>query len=128
MFKFSKLTVATTITFVVALLCVMLNNVWVYFIFPALFLIGAGFVLLTVKLSLGLKQKNSEQELVREELIMELSVSEQGEEYVIKNSSQSKKFRRRQRMEKFNNLLPILVCGTIAGAILFLFLRAIFKF
>ena len=60
------------------------------------------FVLLTVKLYLDISKKSKEDERIKEELLMELSVTEDGEEYVIKNSPTSKKYRKMLRKEHFD--------------------------
>lgn len=128
MFKFSKLTWAIFVTFILSLVCIMFNCLWTPMIYPALILLCTGFILLAISLILNTNKRFKEQEFAREELLMELSVTEEGEQYILENSRKSKKYRRKLRLDKFNSYLPAVFCIVVACVILFLFVKLILKF
>ena len=128
MFKFSKLSWAIFISFALSLLCIMFNTLWTPMIYPALVFLGVGFAILGVKLILNTNKKLKEQEFFREELLMELSVTEEGEQYILENGRKTKKYRRQLRMQKFNSYLPAIFSFIIVGGIIFLFVKTIIGF
>lgn len=128
MIKFSKLTWVVMITFFCALVCIMLNTVVDALIYPALALLCVGFVLLTIKLYFKASEKQKEAVVVREELLMELATTEDGEEYVMKNNETSKKYRKMLKREKFSNFMPVIFSGAVAILMIFLLIKLIIKF
>ena len=128
MIKFSKLTWIILSSFFCALVCVMLNTVLDALVYPALALFAVGFVLLAIKMGIRASKKEKEAMVVREELLMELATTEDGEEYVVKNSESSKKYRKMLRREKISNYMPVAFCGFVAALIIFLLVKIIFKF
>lgn len=127
MFKFSKLSWSIFIAFGLALICVMFNTLVNAFVYPALVLLLVGFVLLTISLFNTASKNIKRQEMVQQELIMELSVTDEGEAYVL-NEKKQKKFKKALRKEKFNKFLPAIVCMAISLVIAFLLIKVIFKF
>ena len=128
MIKFSQLTWSIMIVMFCALVCVMLNAVVEVLIYPALVLFTVGFVLLTIKMYQRASNKEKEALVVREELLMELATTEDGEEYVAKNTENSKKYRKMLRKEKFSNYLPVIFCGVVSALTIFFLIRVIFNF
>lgn len=127
MIKFSKYTWITLAIFAFAFLCVMFNTIWSVLVYPALVLIIVGLILLTIKFAMQANKKFKHDEMVQQELIMELSVTDEGEQYVLNDKSQ-KKYKKALRREKFNGLMPAIFCGLMAGVMLFFLLKMIFKF
>ena len=127
MIKFSKFTWATIAVFVLAFLCVMFNTVWSVLVYPALALIIVGLIMLTIKFAMQANKKFKHDEMVQQELIMELSVTDEGEQYVLNDKSQ-KKHKKALRREKLNGLMPAIFCGLMAGIMLFLLIKMIFNF
>lgn len=127
MFKFSKLSWSIFIAFGLALICVMFNTLVNAFVYPALVLLLVGFVLLSISLFGNASKNIKRQEMVQQELIMELSVTEEGEQYVL-NEKKQKKFKKALRKEKFNKFLPAIVCVAISLVMAFLLIKSIFKF
>ena len=128
MIKFTPLTWSVMITFLLALVAVMLNTVVGAMIYVALALLSVGFTLLSVNLFISYKKKSKEDERIKEELLMELSVTEDGEEYVIKNDTSSKKYRKILRRERLNKLMPVIFSAVVAALMLFLLIKTIVKF
>lgn len=128
MIKFTPLTWSVMITFLLALVAVMLNTVVGAMIYVALALLSVGFTLLSVNLYISYKKKSKEDERIKEELLMELSVTEDGEEYVIKNDTSSKKYRKILRRERLNKLMPVIFSAVVAALMLFLLIKTIIKF
>lgn len=127
MFKFTKLSWSIFIAFGLALICVMFNTLLDAFVYPALVLLLVGFVLLCISLFKNASKDIKRQEMVQQELIMELSVTDEGEQYVL-NEKRQKKFKKSLRKEKFNKFLPAIVCMIIALVLTFLLIKSIFKF
>lgn len=127
MIKFSKYTWVTIGIFVLAFICVMFDTIWSVLVYPALVLIIAGLVMLTIKFAMQASKKSKHDEMVQQELVMELSVTDEGEQYVLNDKSQ-KKLKKALRREKLNGLMPALFCGLMAVVLLFFLIKMIFKF
>lgn len=127
MIKFSKYTWAILAVFALAFICVMFNTVWSVLVYPALALIIVGLVMLTIKFAVQANKKFKHDEMVQQELIMELSVTDEGEQYVLNDKSQ-KKYKKALRRERLNGLMPAIFCGLMAGIMLFFLIKMIFKF
>ena len=127
MIKFSKYTWAILAVFALAFICVMFNTVWSVLVYPALALIIVGLVMLTIKFAMQANKKFKHDEMVQQELIMELSVTDEGEQYVLNDKSQ-KKYKKALRRERLNGLMPAIFCGLMAGIMLFFLIKMIFKF
>lgn len=127
MFKFSKLSWSIFIAFGLALIFVMFNTLVDAFIYPAMVLFLVGFALLSISLFISASKNIKRQEMVQQELIMELSVTDEGEQYVLNNKKQ-KKFKKALRKEKFNKFLPAIVSLVLALVMTFLLIKSIFKF
>lgn len=128
MIKFSALTWSIIITFLLAIIAIMLNGVVSAMVYVALVLLIIGFALLTVQLYFNISKKSKEDERIKEELLMELAVTEDGEEYVMKNSQSSKKYRKMLRREKFSRFMPVIFSTIVTIVMLFLLIKVIFKF
>lgn len=128
MIKFSRFTWVIIGMFALSLISVMLNIVLPVFTFIGLAALSAGFMLLAIKWHQLLKKKGKEQEIIKEELLMELSVTENGEEYVMQNNKNSKKIRRKLRREKFDKFMPVIGCAVVSIVFLFILIKMIFKF
>ena len=128
MFKFSKLSWTIFFSFALSLLCIMFNCLWTPMIYPALVFMGAGFGILGVKFIINTNLKVKEQEFIREELLMELSVTDEGEQYILKNGRKTKKYRRQVRLQKFNSYLPALFCFIVVAVVIFLFVKSTIGF
>ncbi len=128
MIKFSALTWCVISAFLLSFVAVMLNSVTPVMVYVALSLLLISFVLLTVKLYLDISKKSKEDERIKEELLMELAVTEDGEEYVMKNSPTSKKYRKMLRKEHFNRFMPVIFSGFVALCMAFLLIKVIFRF
>lgn len=127
MIKFSKYTWVTLSVFLLAFICIMFNTVWPVLVYPALVFIIVGLVLLTIKFAMQANKKFKHDEMIQQELIMELSVTDEGEQYVLNDKSQ-KKHKKALRREKLNGLMPALFCGIIATVLTFFLIKMIFKF
>lgn len=127
MIKFSKYTWSIIAVFALAFVCVMFNTVWSVLVYPALVLIIVGLIMLTIKFAIQANKKFKHDEMVQQELIMELSVTDEGEQYVLGDKSQ-KKYKKALRREKLSGLMPAIFCGIMACVMLFFLIKMIFKF
>lgn len=127
MFKFSKLSWSIIISFALALICIMFNTLLDAMIYPALALLTIGCVLLSIRLFSRANSETKRSEMMQEELLMELSVTDEGEEYVLSPKNQ-KKLKKQLRKEKLNAFLPGFMALFMALVMLFLLVKFIFKF
>ncbi len=127
MFKFSKLSWSIIISFALALICIMFNTLLNAMIYPALVLLATGCVLLSICLFSRANRETKRSQMMQEELLMELSVTDEGEEYVLSQKNQ-KKLNKRLKKEKFNALIPGLMASFMALVMVFLLVKFIFKF
>lgn len=127
MFKFSKLSWSIIISFALALICIMFNTLLNAMIYPALVLLVTGCVLLSISLFSRANRETKRSQMMQEELLMELSVTDEGEEYVLSQKNQ-KKLNKRLKKEKFNALVPGLMASFMALVMVFLLVKFIFKF
>lgn len=128
MIKFSKLTWAMLGAFLVSLILIMLNKLAPVIVYLALAMLFVAFVLLSINVYISKTKQDKEAEIVKEELLMEIAMTEEGEEYVMKNSTSSKKYRKMLRREKINRFMPFIFCVAVTILIAFLLIRLIFKF
>ncbi len=127
MFKFSKLSWSIIISFALALICIMFNTLLNAMIYPALVLLATGCVLLSISLFSRANRETKRSQMMQEELLMELSVTDEGEEYVLSQKNQ-KKLNKRLKKERFNALVPGLMASFMALVMVFLLVKFIFKF
>ncbi len=127
MLKFSKLSWSIIISFALALICIMFNTLLNAMIYPALVLLATGCVLLSISLFSRANRETKRSQMMQEELLMELSVTDEGEEYVLSQKNQ-KKLNKRLKKEKFNALVPGLMASFMALVMVFLLVKFIFKF
>lgn len=127
MIKFSKMSWCMIICFTLAFICIMFNTLLNAMIYPALVLLIAGCTLLSIRLFSKASLEAKRSQMIQEELLMELSVTDEGEQYVL-NSRNQKKLKKQLRRERFSKLLPALMSTLMALILLFLLIKFIFKF
>lgn len=128
MIKFSKLTWIMLGAFLVSLILILFNNLAPVLVYPALSVLLVACILLCINVYISKTKQDKEAEIVKEELLMEVAMTEEGEEYVMKNSSTSKKYRKMLRREKLNRFMPFAFCVVVTLVIAFLLVKVIFKF
>lgn len=128
MIKFSALTWSMIVSFCLAIVAIMLNVLVPAMVYVALSLLIVGFMLLTIKLYFIVSKKSKDDERIKEELLMELSMTDEGEEYIMKNSASSKKYRRMLRKEHINRFMPVIFSGLVTIIMIVLLLKVIIKF
>jgi hypothetical protein len=116
---FSKYQIAIIINFMLAFVSVMLTYVSTVFVYITLGLLTSGFAMLSVQLILNYKKLVREQEHEKQELLMELSVTQDGEKYVMSNSPYTKAQQRELRAKKIDRLLPAIL--SVSAAVMFLY-------
>lgn len=116
---FSKFQIAIISVFLLAFLSIMLTYVNSIFVYFTLGLLTVGFALLSVMLILNYKKFKLEQLHEKQELIMELSVSEDGEKYVMANSPYTKSQERELKAKKMDRLVPIIL--SVLTSLMFLY-------
>ncbi len=119
-FGFSKMQIAIITMFLFAFISIMLTYVSTISVFFTLAFLVAGFVLLSVVLIKNYNKFKLEQEHKKEELLMELSVTDEGEKYVLKDNPYSKSESREQKARKIDKLIPVVL--SISASVLFLYL------
>lgn len=127
MIKFSKLTWCTIIAFTLAFICIMFNTLLNAMIYPALILLICGCTLLSIRFFKKANSESKRSQMVQEELLMELSITDEGEQYVL-NTRNQKKFKKQLRRERFSKLMPGLMSTFMTLLLLFLLVKFIFKF
>lgn len=127
MFKFSKLSWCTFIAFGLALVCIMFNTLLDAMIYPALALLIVGFVLLSINLFIKANKDIKRNEMLQQELVIELSVTDEGEEYVVNDKAQ-KKLKKSLKKDKISKLMPAIMSVVMALLMVFLLFKFIFKF
>ena len=105
--KFSLYGIINTLCFAIAFGFIMFNTLCVYLIIPALVFIIIGITMLIVSVTKRYKLKKREMEYYQEEIIMELSSTEEGQKYIEK-PSYAKKMKKRLRGLKWENLTPLI--------------------
>lgn len=108
-FKFSKLAIATTICFFVTALLIMLTEWFWFLIIPSLVCLIAGLVCLAVIFMKRYKTKKQEMLFNQEEIIMELSQTEDGEKYVAEKSTYAKRLKKKIKSEKARLIAPFII-------------------
>ena len=119
-FKFNIFGFVTALIFVMAFLCLMISYATEIMFYPALLFFEAGFVMLSVIAIRDYLSKTDDLDQQRETIVMELASGENGETYVMKEEKNDRKARRKTRSQKFEKLLPSILC--VSAAVLFLYL------
>ena len=119
-FRYNKFYFATAIVFVLAFLCLMFSYLTNAMFYPAMALFCAGFVLLSIAFIKLFNKQNAELAARQDELVMERTVNDGGETYVLQDSANDKKAKRQKSRQKFDRLMPAIFC--IASAVLFAYL------
>lgn len=127
MIKFSKLSWCMIIAFSLAFICIMFNTLLTAMVYPALVLLIAGCTMLSVRLFKNAHLEEKRSQMIQEELLMELSVTDEGEQYVL-NSRNQKKLKKQLKRERFSKLLPALISSLMTLVFIFLLIKFIFKF
>lgn len=128
MIKFSKLTWVMLSAFFVSLVLILFNKLAPVLVYPALAMLLVACILLCINVYISKTKQDKEAEIVKEELLMEITMTEEGEEYVMKNNPSSKKYRKMLRRERLNRLMPFIFCVIVTLLVAFLLVRLIFKF
>ena len=116
-FRFSKLAIGIIACFFASLLFIMFIQLLPYFIIVALVFLIAGLVLLSIMLFKRYKIKKQEMFFDQEEIVMELTQSQNGETYTAEKTNYVKKLKKKIKSEKAKLLSPFIF--TVISAVVF---------
>lgn len=119
-FRYNKFYFATAVIFVFAFLSLMFSYLTTAMFYPAMVLFCAGFVMLSITFLKIYKKQTIEMEQRQEMLVMERSVNDGGETYVMQDATLDKKQKRKKRRQNFDRLLPAIVCIVISAVFAYL--------
>lgn len=125
--KFSVFGLITGISFMLAFVCILMYYVTPIMYYPAMALFFAAFVMLSIIL---FKRYMSQTHITQEKqdaIIMELAQGPDGEKYVVQDPKKQKKIVKQYKREKFENMLPALLCVAFACLFLYMFVASIIK-
>ena len=119
-FRYNVFNFSTAMVFVAAFFCLMLYYIAEFMFYPAMAFFAAGFGLLSAILIKFRKKYLADLEQKQEVLVMERTMNDDGETFVMRDQKQDKKERKKRRHQKFQQLLPIIF--SIAASAFFTYL------
>ena len=126
-FRYNKLNFIVAIIFVLAFLCLMISYASSFMYIPAMLFFSVGFSMLSY---IFIKNYIATKKLIeqrQETIVMELVSGEDGETYVMQTETNNKKIRHRKRSQKFERLLPSILCILVAGLMIFMLISSFVK-
>lgn len=124
-FGFSKNTIITLCIFILAFVFIMLNQLVDLFFYFALVLFLAGFTMLTINSYKKFVLCKKEQKRLKIELLMEIATTENGAEYIVRDTPFSRSEEMALRRDRYNKVITVLTFALCVLVILIVLVRAI---
>ena len=119
--KYNLFNFLTAMVFVLAFFCLMLYYITAFMFFPAMFLFAGGFGMLAAILIKYRKKRIAELEQAQEVLVMERTMNDDGETFVMRDQKADRKERKKKRRQKWQQLLPIIFSILASAAFVYMF-------
>ena len=107
-FRYDVFNFSTAMIFVGAFFCMMLNYITAFMFYPAMVLFSVGFGMLSAILIKYYKKRLADIEQAQEILVMERTMNDDGETFVMRDLNADKKERKKRRRQKREQFLPII--------------------
>ena len=123
--KYNVLNLSTAIVFVLAFFCLMLYYIASFMFYPAMILFAGGFGMLSAILIKYRKKRLAELEQAQEVLVMERTMNDDGETFVMRDQKADKKERKKKRRQKREQILPIIFSIFASAFFVYLFISTL---
>ena len=123
--RYDLLNLLTAISFVLAFFCLMLYYITAFMFYPAMLFFAGGFGMLSAILIKYRKKRIADLEQAQEVLVMERTMNDDGETFVMRDQKADKKERKKRRRQKWQQLLPIIFSILASAFFAYLFIRTI---
>ena len=107
-FKYNVFNFSTAMVFVGAFFCLMLYYLATFMFYPAMLLFAIGFGMLSAILIKYRKKSIADLEQKQEVLVMERTMNDDGEVFVMRDQAADKRERKKRRRQKRQQLYPII--------------------